>query len=68
MKVMRNNLHNVGYQFLAIIVLLITSAYVARALRTEGVGANVFWKIQIVKTIMTLITFMAFYTSQPGYM
>ena len=32
MKVIRNYLYNVGYQVLAIIVPLITSAYVARVL------------------------------------
>lgn len=42
MKVVRNYLYNVGYQVLAIIVPLITSAYVARVLRPEGVGANAF--------------------------
>lgn len=112
MKVIRNYLYNVGYQVLAIIVPLITSAYVSRVLRPEGVGANAFtnsiinyfmlvasmgigyygnrqiayvrenrqrmaqtfWEIQIVKTIMTLLTiiafevFMMFYTRQPEYM
>ena len=42
MKVIRNYLYNVGYQVLAIIVPLITSAYVARVLRPEGIGANAF--------------------------
>ncbi|TSO25685.1 flippase [Lactobacillus sp. LL6] len=42
MKVIRNYLYNVGYQVLAIIVPLITSAYVSRVLRPEGVGANAF--------------------------
>lgn len=42
MKVVRNYLYNVGYQVLAIIVPLITSAYVARVLRPSGVGANAF--------------------------
>lgn len=42
MKVVRNYLYNVGYQVLAIIVPLITSAYVARVLRPAGVGANAF--------------------------
>lgn len=112
MKVIRNYLYNVGYQVLAIIVPLITSAYVARVLRPAGVGANAytnsiinyfmlianmgigyygnrqiayvrdnrnkmaktFWEIQIVKTIMTLVAFIAFevfmmfYTRQPEYM
>lgn len=112
MKVIRNYLYNVGYQILAIIVPLITSAYVARVLRPAGVGANAytnsiinyfmlianmgigyygnrqiayvrdnrnkmaktFWEIQIVKTIMTLVAFIAFevfmmfYTRQPEYM
>lgn len=112
MKVIRNYLYNVGYQVLAIIVPLITSAYVARVLRPKGVGANAFtnsiiqyfillasmgigyygnrqiayvradrnkmaktfWEIQIVKTIMTLTSFIAFeifmifYTRQPEYM
>ncbi|RVU70941.1 MULTISPECIES: flippase [Lactobacillus] len=112
MRVIRNYLYNVGYQVLAIIVPLITSAYVSRVLRPEGVGANAFtnsiiqyfiliasmgigyygnrqiayvrenrqkmaktfWEIQIVKTIMTLIAFIAFeifmmfYTRQPEYM
>ena len=112
MKVVRNYLYNVGYQVLAIIVPLITSAYVSRVLRPEGVGANAFtnsiiqyfilfasmgigyygnrqiayvredshkmaqtfWEIQIVKTIMTLLSiiafeiFMMFYTRQPEYM
>ncbi|KRL90888.1 flippase [Lactobacillus kalixensis] len=112
MRVVRNYLYNVGYQVLAIIVPLITSAYVARVLRPEGVGANAFtnsiiqyfilfasmgigyygnrqiayvradrnkmaktfWEIQIVKTIMTLTSFIAFelfmlfYTRQPEYM
>ncbi|EFH29336.1 polysaccharide biosynthesis protein [Lactobacillus jensenii JV-V16] len=112
MKVVKNYLYNVGYQVLAIIVPLITSAYVSRVLRPEGVGANAFtnsiiqyfvllasmgigyygnrqiayvrenkykksqtfWEIQIVKTIMTLIAwiafcvFMLFYTRQPQYM
>ncbi|WP_308557606.1 flippase [uncultured Lactobacillus sp.] len=112
MKVVRNYLYNVGYQVLAIIVPLITSAYVARVLRPEGVGANAFtnsiiqyfilfasmgigyygnrqiayvradrkkmaqtfWEIQIVKTIMTLVSyisfeiFMMFYTRQAEYM
>ena len=112
MKVIRNYLYNVGYQVLAIIVPLITSAYVSRVLRPEGVGANAFtnsiiqyfilfanmgigyygnrqiayvrenrqkmaktfWEIQIVKTIMTLLAFIAFeifmlfYTRQVDYM
>ncbi len=112
MKVIKNYLYNVGYQVLAIIVPLITSAYVSRVLRPEGVGANsftnsiiqyfilfanmgigyygnrqiayvrenkdqiskTFWEIQIVKTIMTLYSFIAFevfmifYTRQPEYM
>ena len=112
MKVIKNYLYNVGYQVLAIIVPLITSAYVSRVLRPEGVGANsftnsiiqyfilianmgigfygnrqiayvrenrvrmsqTFWEIQIVKTIMTLYSFVAFeifmifYTRQPEYM
>lgn len=112
MKVIKNYLYNVGYQVLAIIVPLITSAYVSRVLRPEGVGANsftnsiiqyfilcasmgigyygnrqiayvrsdrkkmsqTFWEIQIVKTIMTLMSyiafevFMIFYTKQPEYM
>lgn len=112
MKVIRNYLYNVGYQVLAIIVPLITSAYVSRVLRPEGVGANAFtnsiiqyfilfasmgigyygnrqiayvrdnrtkmaktfWEIQIVKTIMTLISIIAFeifliiYTRQFDYM
>lgn len=42
MKVVKNYLYNVGYQVLAIIVPLITSAYVSRVLRPEGVGANSF--------------------------
>ena len=42
MKVIKNYLYNVGYQVLAIIVPLITSAYVSRVLLTEGVGANSF--------------------------
>lgn len=42
MKVVRNYLYNVGYQVLAIIVPLITSAYVARVLRPQGVGINAF--------------------------
>lgn len=112
MKVVRNYLYNVGYQVLAIIVPLITSAYVARVLRPKGVGANAFtnsiiqyfilfasmgigyygnrqiayvredreqmskafWEIQIVKTLMTLFSylafeiFMLFYTRQSTYM
>lgn len=112
MKVVRNYLYNVGYQVLAIIVPLITSAYVSRVLHPEGVGANAFtnsiiqyfilvanmgigfygnrqiayvreeqkkmaktfWEIQILKTIMTLIAFIAFeifmcfYTQQSNYM
>ena len=112
MKVIRNYLYNVGYQELAIIVPLITSAYVSRVLRPKGVGANAFtnsiiqyfilfasmgigyygnrqiayvrenrknmakafWEIQIVKTIMTLLSFIAFeifmifYTRQADYM
>ena len=112
MKVIRNYLYNVGYQVLAIIVPLITSAYVSRVLRPEGVGANAFtnsiiqyfilfasmgigyygnrqiayvrdnrpkmaktfWEIQIVKTIMTLVSiiafeiFLLFYTRQFDYM
>lgn len=112
MKVIKNYLYNVGYQVLAIIVPLITSAYVSRVLRPEGVGANAFtnsiiqyfmlfasmgigyygnrqiayvrenhkkmattfWEIQIVKTIMTLLSFIAFevfmifYTRQADYM
>lgn len=112
MKVVKNYLYNVGYQVLAIIVPLITSAYVSRVLRPEGVGANAFtnsiiqyfiliasmgigyygnrqiayvredkyrksqafWEIQIVKTIMTLIAWIAFclfmliYTRQAKYM
>ena len=112
MKVIRNYLYNVGYQVLAIIVPLITSAYVSRVLRPEGVGANAFtnsiiqyfilfasmgigyygnrqiayvrdnrpkmaktfWEIQIVKTIMTLMSiiafeiFLIFYTRQFDYM
>lgn len=112
MKVIRNYLYNVGYQVLAIIVPLITSAYVSRVLRPEGVGANAFtnsiiqyfilfasmgigyygnrqiayvrdnrpkmaktfWEIQIVKTIMTLVSiiafeiFLIFYTRQFNYM
>ena len=42
MKVIRNYLYNVCYQVLAIIVPLITSAYVSRVLRPAGVGANAF--------------------------
>lgn len=42
MKVVRNYLYNAGYQVLAIIVPLITSAYVSRVLRPEGVGVNAF--------------------------
>lgn len=42
MKVVRNYLYNVGYQVLAIIVPLITSAYVARVLRPAGVGVNAY--------------------------
>ena len=42
MKVIKNYLYNVGYQVLAIIVPLITSAYISRVLRPEGVGANSF--------------------------
>ncbi|MBP2058102.1 O-antigen/teichoic acid export membrane protein [Lactobacillus colini] len=42
MKVVKNYLYNVGYQVLAIIVPLITSAYVSRVLRPEGVGVNAF--------------------------
>ena len=42
MKVVKNYLYNVGYQILAIIVPLITSAYIARVLRPAGVGANAF--------------------------
>lgn len=112
MKVVRNYLYNVGYQVLAIIVPLITAAYVSRVLRPAGVGANAFtnsiiqyfilfanmgigyygnrqiayvrenrqkmaktfWEIQIVKTIMTLLAFIAFeifmlfYTRQADYM
>ena len=112
MKVVKNYLYNVGYQVLAIIVPLITSAYVSRVLRPAGVGANAFtnsiiqyfilfasmgigyygnrqiayvrenrkkmaktfWEIQIVKTIMTLASFIAFevfmifYTRQADYM
>ena len=112
MRVIKNYLYNVGYQVLAIIVPLITSAYVSRVLRPEGVGANAFtnsiiqyfilfasmgigyygnrqiayvrenrkkmaktfWEIQIVKTIMTLLSFIAFevfmifYTRQADYM
>lgn len=112
MKVIRNYLYNIGYQVLAIIVPLITSAYVSRVLRPEGVGANAFtnsiiqyfilfasmgigyygnrqiayvrdnrpkmaktfWEIQIVKTIMTLVSiiafeiFLIFYTRQFDYM
>ena len=112
MKVVKNYLYNVGYQVLAIIVPLITSAYVSRVLRPAGVGANAFtnsiiqyfilfasmgigyygnrqiayvredhkkmaktfWEIQIVKTIMTLLSFivfeifMIFYTRQADYM
>lgn len=112
MKVIRNYLYNVGYQVLAIIVPLITSAYVSRVLRPEGVGANAFtnsiiqyfilfasmgigyygnrqiayvrdnrtkmaktfWEIQIVKTIMILVSFIAFeiflifYARQFNYM
>lgn len=112
MKVVKNYLYNVGYQVLAIIVPLITAAYVSRVLRPEGVGANAFtnsiiqyfilfasmgigyygnrqiayvredskkmaqtfWEIQIVKTIMTLLAYIAFelfmmvYTRQLEYM
>lgn len=42
MKVIRNYLYNVGYQVLALIVPLITSAYVSRVLQPKGVGANAF--------------------------
>ena len=42
MKVIKNYLYNVGYQVLAIIVPLITAAYVSRVLQPEGVGANAF--------------------------
>lgn len=42
MRVIKNYLYNVGYQVLAIIVPLITSAYISRVLRPEGVGANAF--------------------------
>lgn len=112
MKVIKNYLYNVGYQVLAVIVPLITAAYVSRVLRPAGVGANAFtnsiiqyfilfanmgigyygnrqiayvrenslkmaktfWEIQIVKTVMTLLSFivfeffMLFYTRQLDYM
>lgn len=112
MKVIRNYLYNVSYQVLAIIVPLITSAYISRVLHPEGVGINaftnsiiqyfilianmgigyygnrqiayvrenkftltkVFWEIQIVKTIMTLLAYIIFllflcvYTKQVDYM
>lgn len=112
MRVIKNYLYNVGYQVLAIIVPLITSAYVSRVLQPEGVGANAFtnsiiqyfilfasmgigyygnrqiayvrdnrtkmaktfWEIQIVKTMMTLVSiiafeiFLIFYTRQFDYM
>lgn len=42
MKVIKNYLYNIGYQVLAIIVPLITAAYVSRVLRPAGVGANAF--------------------------
>ena len=42
MKVIRNYLYNAGYQILAVIVPLITSAYVSRVLRPEGSGANAY--------------------------
>lgn len=42
MRVIKNYLYNAGYQLLAIIVPLITSAYVSRVLRPAGVGANAF--------------------------
>lgn len=112
MRVIKNYLYNVGYQILALLVPLITSAYISRVLRPAGVGANaftnsiiqyfilfanmgigyygnrqiayvrsnnkkmsqVFWEIQIVKTVMTLLAFIAFeifmifYTRQANYM
>ena len=112
MKVIKNYLYNVGYQVLAIIVPLVTAAYVSRVLRPAGVGANAFtnsiiqyfilfasmgigyygnrqiayvrankkdmantfWEIQIVKTLLTIfsilafVIFMCFYTRQPDYM
>lgn len=42
MKVIRNYLYNASYQVLAIIVPLITSAYISRTLKPAGVGANAF--------------------------
>lgn len=42
MKVIKNYLYNVGYQILAIVVPLITAAYISRVLRPAGVGANAF--------------------------
>ncbi|KRL89625.1 polysaccharide biosynthesis C-terminal domain-containing protein [Lactobacillus kalixensis] len=42
MTVVKNYLYNIGYQILAIIVPVITSAYIARVLKPEGVGANAF--------------------------
>ena len=42
MKVIRNYLYNTGYQVLALIVPLVTSYYVSRVLRPEGVGINAF--------------------------
>ena len=112
MKVIKNYLYNIGYQVLAIIVPLITSAYVARVLSPRGGGVNAFtssiinyfiliasmgigyygnrqiayvredrskmsqtfWEIQIVKTLMTLLSFIVFeiflifYTRQSNYM
>lgn len=42
MKLIKNYLYNTGYQLLALIVPLITSAYVSRTLKPRGVGINAF--------------------------
>lgn len=112
MKIVKNYIYNASYQLLAIIVPLITSAYISRTLGPEGVGAysftnsiiqyfvllanmgigyygnreiayvrndpkqmtRTFWEIQIVKTLLTIcsyiifVIFMFFYTRNKDYM
>lgn len=112
MKIIKNYIYNASYQLLAIIVPLITSAYISRTLGPKGVGAysftnsiiqyfvllanmgigyygnreiayvrnnpkemtQTFWEIQIVKTLLTIcsyllfIIFMFFYTRNKDYM
>ena len=40
-KVAKNYLFNTSYQFLALVVPLITTPYISRVLKAEGINANI---------------------------